>query len=52
MVFDFKMMYRWFQQHSLTAAPVEREATETLIGHPMRTFDGFVKETAAMWQAS
>jgi len=52
MVFDFKMMYRWFQQHSLTAAPVEREATEKLIGHPMRTFDGFVKETAAMWRTS
>ena len=52
MVFDFKMMYRWFQQHSLKAAPGEREATEKLIGHPMRTFDGFVKETATMWQAS
>ena len=52
MVFDFKMMYRWFQQHSLKAAPGEREATEKLIGHPMRTFDGFVKETAGMWQAS
>jgi len=52
MVFDFKMMYRWFQAHSLKAAPGEREATEKLIGHPMRGFDGFVKETAAQWQAS
>lgn len=52
MVFDFKMMYRWFQEHSLKAAPGEREATEKLIGHPMRRFDAFVKETAAQWQAA
>ena len=52
MVFDFKMMYRWFQEHGLKASRAERDATEQLIGHPMRTFDGFVKETAAMWQAS
>jgi len=52
MVFDFKMMYRWFQAHGLKATPGEREATETLIGHPMRSFAGFAKEAAAQWQAS
>jgi uncharacterized protein YbjT (DUF2867 family) len=52
MVFDFKMMYRWFQAHGLQAAPGEREATEKLIGHPMRSFAGFAKEAAAQWQAS
>ncbi len=52
MVFDLKMMYRWFQEHGLKAAPGDREATERLIGHPMRTFDAFVKETASMWKAS
>jgi len=52
MVFDFKMMYRWFQEHSLKAAPGEREVAEKLIGHPMRSFDGFVKETAATWKSA
>jgi uncharacterized protein YbjT (DUF2867 family) len=49
MVFDFKLMYRWFQEHGFKAAPGEREAAEKLIGHPMRSFDGFAKETAAGW---
>ncbi|MDO8681310.1 MAG: NmrA family NAD(P)-binding protein [Acidobacteriota bacterium] len=51
MVFDFKMMYAWFQQHGLKAGAGEREATEKLLGHPMRTFDAFAKETASQWKA-
>lgn len=32
-------------------APGEREATEKLLGHPMRSFDAFAKETASQWKA-
>ncbi len=52
MVFDFKMMYRWFQEHGLKAGPGDREATEKLLGHPLRSFDAFARETAAAWKAS
>ena len=51
MVFDFKMMYAYFQKYGLKADPGEREATEKLIGHPMRSFDAFAKETASQWKA-
>ena len=51
LVFDFKMMFAWFHQHGLKAGPGEREATEKLLGHPMRSFDAFAKETAAQWKA-
>ena len=50
MVFDFKMMYAFFQKYGLKAAPGEREATEKLLGHPMRSFDAFAKETASQWK--
>ena len=30
---------------------VEREATEELLGHPMRSFDAFAQETASQWEA-
>ena len=49
MVFDLKMMYRWFQEHGFQTAAGDREATEKLLGHPMRSFDAFAKETAAAW---
>jgi hypothetical protein len=51
MVFDFKMMYEYFQQKGLRATAAEREAAERLIGHPMRAYDPFVKETVAAWTA-
>lgn len=50
MVFDFKMMYAFFQKYGLKAGPGEREATEKLLGHPMRSFDAFAKETASQWK--
>lgn len=52
MVFDLKMMYAYFQRNGLRAAPEDREATEKLLGHPMRSFDAFAKETASQWKAS
>lgn len=50
MVFDFKMMYAYFQEHGLQATPAEMAATERLMGHPARSFDAFAGETAAAWK--
>ena len=49
MVFDFKMMYDYFQTSGLKATAAERAAAEALMGHPMRSFDAFTEETAAAW---
>jgi uncharacterized protein YbjT (DUF2867 family) len=51
MVFDFKMMYDYFQKSGLKATAAEREAAEALVGHPMRSFDAFARETAAAWKS-
>jgi len=50
MVFDFKMMYAYFQTSGLKATAAERAAAERLIGHSMRPYDAFVKETVAAWK--
>jgi uncharacterized protein YbjT (DUF2867 family) len=51
MVFDFKMMYDYFQKSGLKATAAERGAAEALMGHPMRSFDAFARETAAAWKS-
>jgi uncharacterized protein YbjT (DUF2867 family) len=51
MVFDFKMMYAYFQERGLQAMPAEMDATERLMGHPARSFDAFAAETAAAWKS-
>jgi hypothetical protein len=51
MVFDFKMMYAYFQQFGLKATAAEHDDAERLIGHPMRAYDAFVQETVAAWTA-
>ena len=38
------------QEHNITEKG-EREATEKLLGHPMRSFDAFAKETASQWKS-
>ncbi len=51
MVFDFKLMYAFFQQHGLKATPADLERQTKLLGHKPRRFDDFAKETAKMWTA-
>ena len=50
MVFDFKEMYRFFQQRGLTASPEAIERQTRLVGHPPRGFDAFAAETAQAWR--
>jgi uncharacterized protein YbjT (DUF2867 family) len=52
MVFDFKEMFRFFQEHGLKAAPGAIDRQTRLVGHAPRSFDAFAKETAAAWLAS
>jgi len=50
MVFDFKLMYEFFQKHGLKASKSDLERQTKLLGHPPRNFDDFARETAKMWQ--
>lgn len=51
MVFDFRMMYAYFQERGLKATPADIERQTKLIGHPPRSFEAFAAETARMWAA-
>lgn len=50
MVFDFRLMYGFFQKHGLKATPSDLERQEKLIGHSPRKFKNFAREVAGMWQ--
>lgn len=50
MLFDMKTMYSFFQTHGLLATNTELAECEKIVGHSLRTFDAFCKETAATWK--
>jgi uncharacterized protein YbjT (DUF2867 family) len=49
MVFDFKLMYAFFQEKGLKAAPADVTRMTDLLGHPPRRFEEFAAETARAW---
>jgi len=51
MVFDFKLMFAFFQKHGLKATPADLERQTKLLGHAPRRFEDFAKETAKMWKS-
>jgi uncharacterized protein YbjT (DUF2867 family) len=51
MVFDFKLMYAFFQEKGLRAAPGDLEKLTALLGHAPRRFDEFAAEIARAWSA-
>jgi uncharacterized protein YbjT (DUF2867 family) len=51
MVFDFRMMYAFFQKQGLKATAADIERLTKLLGHAPRSFDAFAAETAAIWRA-
>jgi uncharacterized protein YbjT (DUF2867 family) len=51
MVFDFRLMYAFFQAKGLRAAPGDVERFTALLGHAPRRFDEFAAETARAWSA-
>ena|SRR5512135_2851663 len=50
-VFDFRLMYQFFQEKGLKATPQDVERVTTLLGHAPRRFDEFAAETARAWSA-
>ncbi len=50
MVYDFRMMYQYFQTSGLAASPETISRQTKLLGHAPRSFDAFVDETAAAWK--
>jgi uncharacterized protein YbjT (DUF2867 family) len=51
MVFDFRVMYDYFQTHGLKGTPEAIARQTRLIGHAPRSFEAFAEETAAAWKA-
>ena len=49
MVFDFRLMYAFFQEKGFKATPSDLERLLQLLGHAPRTFEDFAQETARMW---
>ena len=49
MVFDFRLMYAFFQERGLKAAAEDVQRLTALLGHPPRRFDDFAAETARAW---
>jgi uncharacterized protein YbjT (DUF2867 family) len=49
MVYDFKLMYRHFQQRGLKASDEDVALLTRLLGHAPRRFEDFAAETAQAW---
>lgn len=50
-LFDFKLMYAFFQAHGLTASGNDIARQTKLIGHAPRKFSDYAAEMAAEWKA-
>ena len=51
MVFDFRLMYKLFQDKGFKAAPADIDRQTKLLGHAPRSFEDFAMETARVWKA-
>ncbi|MGD9824535.1 SDR family oxidoreductase [Desulfobacter sp.] len=51
MVFDFRLMYTFFQKRGMNATASDLGRLTDLIGHAPRSFASFARETAEMWAA-
>jgi len=49
LVFDFRLMYAFFQERGLKATPEDVARMTALLGHAPRRFDDFAAETARAW---
>jgi uncharacterized protein YbjT (DUF2867 family) len=50
-VFDFRLMYQFFQEKGLKATAQDVARQTELLGHPPRRFEDFAAETARAWSA-
>jgi uncharacterized protein YbjT (DUF2867 family) len=51
MVFDFRLMYSFFQDKGFKANQSDIERQSNLLGHAPRSFEDFAMETARIWKA-
>ena len=51
MVFDFRLMYKFFQDKGFKATPADIDRQANMLGHAPRSFDDFAMETARIWKA-
>jgi uncharacterized protein YbjT (DUF2867 family) len=49
-VYDFRLMYEMFQAKGLKATDAQMKECETIVGHAPRSYQEFVKKTAAAWK--
>jgi uncharacterized protein YbjT (DUF2867 family) len=47
---DFRVMYKFYQDHGMTASAAELEKQQKLLGHKPRRFEDFVREVAGEWK--
>jgi uncharacterized protein YbjT (DUF2867 family) len=50
MVFDFRLMFEFFQDKGLKATPADVDQLKKLLGHTPRSFEDFAMETAGIWK--
>lgn len=50
MVFDFRLMFAFFQENGLKATSADIERQTELTGHAPRSFEDFAREMAETWQ--
>jgi len=50
MVHDFRIMYEYFQKKGFRVSPEDLTRQAKAVGHPPRSFDSFVSETAPGWK--
>jgi uncharacterized protein YbjT (DUF2867 family) len=50
MVFDFRLMYKLFQDEGFKATPADIDRQTNLLGHAPRSFEDFATETARIWK--
>lgn len=52
MLYDFKLMYAFFQAHGLKATANDITRQTALLGHAPRKFSDYTAEIAALWKSS
>lgn len=51
MVFDFRLMYKFFRDKGFKATPADVDLQTNLLGHAPRSFEDFAMEMARIWKA-
>jgi hypothetical protein len=48
---DFRVMYKFYQDHGAIAGKTDLDTMRKLLGHAPRRFEDFVKEISGEWKA-